>query len=142
MTEERIAELRALCAEYEQKKAACEAAGLKAKAADIAADGVGRRALEALPELLDELEKERRSHRNTMETSWKYAKMWARAELANEDLIECVSTLNYLVDCLSTWLANAYIDPCLLPDIGRNDIEPPQPEDVVAYAKECIHDKS
>lgn len=142
MTEERIAELRALCAEYEQKKASCEAAGLKSKAADIAADGVGRKALEALPELLDDLEKERRSHRNTMDTSWQYAKMWAKSELGNEDLIECVSTLNDLVDCLSTWLANAYIDPCLLPDIGRNDIEPPQPEDVVAYAKECIHDKS
>lgn len=55
MTEERIAELRALCAEYGQKKSACEAAGLKAKAADIAEDGVGRKALEALPELLDEL---------------------------------------------------------------------------------------
>ena len=55
MTEDRIAELRALCAEYEQKNAACEAAGLKTKAADIAADGVGLRALEALPELLDEL---------------------------------------------------------------------------------------
>ena len=52
MTSERISELRALCAEYEQKKATCEAAGLKAKAADIAADGVGRKALEALPELL------------------------------------------------------------------------------------------
>ena len=45
MTEDRIAELRALCAEYEQKKAACESAGLKTKAADIAADGVGRRAM-------------------------------------------------------------------------------------------------
>ena len=56
MTSERISELRALCAEYEQKKAACEAAGLKVKAADIAADGVGRRALETMPELLDELE--------------------------------------------------------------------------------------
>ena len=56
MTEERLSELRALCAEYEQKKASCEAAGLKTKAADIAADGVGRKALEALPELLDELE--------------------------------------------------------------------------------------
>ena len=123
----------------EQKKVACEAAGLKAKASDIAADGVGRRALEALPELLAELKKERASHRNTMEASWHYAKMWARAELANEDLIECVSTLNELVDCLSTWLANAYIDPCLLPDIGRNDIEPPQPEDVIAYANECAH---
>ena len=62
MTEERIAKLRALCAEYEKKKAACEAAGLKDKAADIAADGVGRRALEALPELIArirELERQR-----------------------------------------------------------------------------------
>ena len=56
MTEDRIAELRALCAEYEKKKESCEAAGLKTKAADIAADGVGRKALEAMPELLDELE--------------------------------------------------------------------------------------
>lgn len=52
MTEERIAELRALCAEYKKKLAACEAAGLKDKAKDIAADGVGRRALEALPDLI------------------------------------------------------------------------------------------
>lgn len=141
MTEERIAELRALCAEYERNKSIDEALGHGNQAADIAADGVGRKALEALPELLDELEKERRSHRNTMGTSWQYAKMWARAELANEDLIECVSTFNDLVDRLSTWLANAYIDPCLLPDIGRNDIEPPQPEDVIAYAKECIRDR-
>lgn len=52
MTEERISELRSLLAEYERKKAIAEAAGLKDKAADIAADGVGRKALEALPELL------------------------------------------------------------------------------------------
>lgn len=103
MTEERIAELRAMCAEYERNKAIDEKLGHGDQAADIAADGVGRRALEALPELLDELE---------------------------------------LVDCLSIWLANAYIDPCLLPDIGRNDIETPQPEDVIAYAKECIHGES
>lgn len=62
MTEERISELRALCSEYERKKAIAEVAGLKDKAADIAADGVGRKALEALPELLArirELEEER-----------------------------------------------------------------------------------
>lgn len=60
MTEDRISELRALCSEYERKKSIAEAAGLKDKAADIAADGVGRKALEALPELLariQELEK-------------------------------------------------------------------------------------
>lgn len=56
MNEERISELRALCAEYKKKQAACEAAGLKDKAADIAADSVGRKALEALPELVAELE--------------------------------------------------------------------------------------
>lgn len=134
-----ISWLRALCAEFEQKKAACEAAGLKDKAEYIAADVIGLKALEALPELLDTLERERASHRTTMNTSWKYAKMWARAELANEELIACVSTLGELVETLSVWLANAYIDPCLLPDIGRNDIEPPRPEDVVQYAKECVH---
>lgn len=140
MNQVRIAELRALCTEYKKKLASCEAAGLKAKAADIAADGVGRRALEALPELLDALEKERRSHRNTMDTSWQYAKMWARAELANEDLIECVSTLDELVDCLSTWLANAYIDPGFLQKIETCGMNPPTPEDVIEYAKEHIHD--
>ena len=56
MTDEKIAELRALCVEYERKIDLCRSKGLGAKAADIAADGVGRRALEALPELLDELE--------------------------------------------------------------------------------------
>lgn len=65
MTSERISELRALCAEYEQKKAACEAAGLKDKAADIAADGVGRKALEAMQELLDELE-----YKNSTPPEW------------------------------------------------------------------------
>ena len=59
MTEDRISELRALCAEYKKKLAACEAAGLKDKAADIAADGVGRRALESLPELISELKEAR-----------------------------------------------------------------------------------
>ena len=49
MTEERIVELRALCAEYKKKLAACEAAGLKDKAADIAADGVGRKGWLAYP---------------------------------------------------------------------------------------------
>ena len=136
MTEEQISELRALCAEYEHKKAACEAAGLKAKAADIAADGVGRKALEALPELLAELEYKNRS--------LKLSKYWhSKAEInvksARDELAECCGELFELVDCLSTWLANAYIAPCLLPDIGGNDIEPPQPEDVIAYAKECIH---
>ena len=64
MTEDRFSELRAMCAEYEQKKATCEAAGLKTKAADIAADGVGRKALEAMPELLDELEYKNSTSRN------------------------------------------------------------------------------
>ena len=140
MTDEKIAELRALCAEYAKRRAFCEAAGLGSKAAHIAAASVGPRALEALPELLDALKRERDSHRTTMKISWSYARMFARAELANESLIECVSTLNDLVEALSTWLANAYIDPCLLPDIGKDQIEPPSPEDVIAYAKEHIHD--
>jgi len=58
MTEERIDELRALCSEYERKRAIAEAAGLKDKAPDIAADGVGKKALEALPELLDCIERQ------------------------------------------------------------------------------------
>lgn len=136
MTEDRISELRALCAEYERNKAIDETLGHGDQAADIAADGVGRKALEALPELLDELEYKNRS--------LKLSKYWhSKAEInvksARDELVECCEDLFELVDCLSTWLANAYIDPCLLPDIGRNDIEPLQPEDVVAYAKECIH---
>lgn len=55
MDNDRISELRALCAEYKRKREACEAAGLKEKAADIAADGVGRKALEALPELVQRI---------------------------------------------------------------------------------------
>ena len=136
MTDERIAELRALCAEYARNKATDEALGHGDQAADIAADGVGRRALESMPELLDELECKNRS--------LKLSKYWhSKAEInvksARDELVDCCESLFDLVDCLSTWLANAYIDSCLLPDIGRNDIEPPQPEDVIAYAKECIH---
>lgn len=149
MTEERISELRALCAEDEQKKDACEDAGLKAKAADIAADGVGRRALEALPELLDELEGERREselcklyYEVCCEEQTKLRRRAVKAEHARDELAECCEELFEVVDCLSTWLANAYIDTCLLPDIGRNDIEPPRPEDVVQYAKECINGQS
>ena len=56
MTEDRISELRALCAEYERNKAIDEALWHGDQAADIAADGVGRKALEAMPELLDALE--------------------------------------------------------------------------------------
>lgn len=56
MTEERISELRAICAEYERNKSIDEALGHGDQAADIAADGVGRKALEALPELLNALE--------------------------------------------------------------------------------------
>lgn len=146
MTEDSIAELRSLCAKYEQKKTACEAAGLKSKAADIAADGVGRKALEAMPELLDELELERSEsafcklyYNACCEEQTKLRRRAVKAEHARDELAECCGELFDLVDCLSTWLANAYIDPCLLPDIVRNDIEPPQPEDVVQYAKECVH---
>lgn len=52
MTEKRIAEICDLYTEFEHKRQIAEAAGLASKAADIAADGVGRRALEALPELV------------------------------------------------------------------------------------------
>lgn len=99
MTEKRISELRSLCIEYELKKVDCEAAGLKEKAADIAADGVGRRALEALQELLDYIEKQEQT-----------------------------------VKVLGTWLANAYIDPGFLPEIGKDQIDPPSPEDVIEAA--------
>ena len=59
-----------------------------------------------------------------------------------EDLCRQAAELEAENKILSTWLANAYIDPCLLPDIGKGMIEPPQPEDVIAYAKECIHGQS
>jgi len=59
-----------------------------------------------------------------------------------EDLSRQVAELEVENKILSTWLANAYIDPCLLPDIGKDQIEPPQPEDVIAYAKEYIHGQS
>ena len=52
VTEKRIAEICDLYTEFEHKRQIAEAAGLASKAADIAADGVGRKALEALPELV------------------------------------------------------------------------------------------
>lgn len=125
MTEERIAELRALCAEYEQKKATAESAGLKDKAADIAADGVGRKALEAMPELLDELEYKNRSL--TLSKYW-HSKAEINVKSARDELVECCSYLFELVETLSRWLSNAYIDPC-------------QTEDVIAYAKIYINEK-
>lgn len=146
MTTERIEELRALCAEYEKKKAACEAAGLGDKAKDIAADGVGRRALETLPELLNELELVRRDveiyetrYRSILRENIQLSEMARKAEASRDHFLKCYGEMSDIVDYLSTWLANAYIDPCLLPDIGRNGIEPPQPKDVIDYAKECIH---
>jgi len=49
---------RALLSEYERKRAIAETAGLKDKTADIAADSVGRKALKALPEMLDCIERQ------------------------------------------------------------------------------------
>ena len=147
MTEERIAELRALCAEYERNKSIDEALGHGNQAADIAADGVGRRALESLPELLNELELVRRDveiyetrYRSILRENIQLSEMARKAEASRDHFLKCYGEMFDIVDCLSTWLANAYIDPCLLPDIGRNGIEPPQPKDVIAYAKECIND--
>ena len=83
MTSERTFELRALCAEYKKKLAACEAAGLKDKAADIAADGVGRRALESMPELIARIRKLERK------------RYWLAGQLAHV----CRSYLNCGLDC-------------------------------------------
>ena len=55
-------------------------------------------------------------------------------------LVKTIREQEAVVGALSTWLANAYIDHGFLPDIGRDQIEPPSPEDVIAYAKEHIHD--
>lgn len=139
-----INKIRSISAEYEEKLKSCSEAGLKEKAADIAADGVGRRALEVLPELVDELEHERcqgelarQYYIAVAEEQGRLRRRVIKAELAREELAECCEELCDLVDTLSTWMSNAYIDTSMLPDIGRNDIEPPHPEDVVQYAKEC-----
>ena len=56
MNNERIAELRLLCAEYERRKSAVELDGLTHEAVAGIAD-VGIKALQALPELLDYIQK-------------------------------------------------------------------------------------
>lgn len=56
MTDKRIEELRALCSEYERMKSEAETKGLTHEAVAGMAD-VGIKALEALPELLDYVQK-------------------------------------------------------------------------------------
>lgn len=41
-------------------------------------------------------------------------------------------------DLLSTWLANAYIDIDLLPEIDSGAMNPPLPEDVREAAREAV----
>lgn len=149
MTDEKLSELRTLLFHYNGVKEFLKRIHPKGEADISVREGMGIEALEALPELIEELETKNKRleisavrYNREMKLNVRLHKRALKAEHARDGLADCCSDLFELVDCLSTWLANAYIDPCLLPGIGRNDIEPPQPEDVIAYAKECIHGQS
>lgn len=138
MHDEKINYLGRLYAEFLNRKASAISAGLGEKAADIAADGVGRRTLEFLPYVIFDME----AKNQKIDLYKSFCRRVIKAEIARGELAECCEELFSLVETLSIWLANAYIDPILLPDIGRDQIEPPSPEDVIEYAKECIHGES
>lgn len=48
--------------------------------------------------------------------------------------------INQEADVLSIWLANAYIDIDLMPDIDSSAMNPPLPEDVREAAREAVEE--
>lgn len=57
---------------------------------------------------------------------------------AFEEVEEDRERINQEADVLSIWLANAYIDIDLLPDIDSGAMNPPLPEDVREAAREAV----
>ena len=57
---------------------------------------------------------------------------------AFEEVEEDLERINQEADVLSIWLANAYIDIDLLPDIDSGAMNPPLPEDVREAAREAV----
>lgn len=57
---------------------------------------------------------------------------------ALEEAEEHYEQLEREADLLSIWLANAYIDIDLLPDIDSGAMNPPLPEDVREAAREAV----
>lgn len=53
-------------------------------------------------------------------------------------LCQKIKQLEQEADILSIWLANAYIDIDLLPDIDSGAMNPPLPEDVREAAREAV----
>lgn len=53
-------------------------------------------------------------------------------------LCQKIKQLEREADTLSIWLANAYIDIDLLPDIDSGAMNPPLPEDVREAAREAV----
>lgn len=51
------------------------------------------------------------------------------------EIVNHVMYLEKIAMILATWLANAYIDPGLLPEIESGGMNPPTPEDVIEYAR-------
>lgn len=59
---------------------------------------------------------------------------------ALEEAEEDRRRLELEADVLSIWLANAYIDIDLLPDIDSGAMNPPLPEDVREVAREAVEE--
>lgn len=57
---------------------------------------------------------------------------------ALEEVEEDRERINQEADVLSIWLANAYIDIDLLPNIDSGAMNPPLPEDVREAAREAV----
>lgn len=53
-------------------------------------------------------------------------------------LCQKIKQLDREADVLSIWLANAYIDIDLMPDIDSGAMNPPLPEDVREAAREAV----
>ena len=56
-------------------------------------------------------------------------------------LCQEIKRLEQEADVLSIWLANAYIDIDLLPNIDSGAMNPPLPEDVREAAREAVGEK-
>ena len=56
-------------------------------------------------------------------------------------LCQEIKRLEQEADVLSIWLANAYIDIDLLPNIDSGAMNPPLPEDVREAAREAVEEK-
>lgn len=92
MTEERIAELRALCAEYARMKSEAEEDITHEKVARIA--NVGIKALEAMPELLDYVQKTEAAKAQFLQTVIDQIKRYQERYSTVQQMIDHYNNMN------------------------------------------------